>query len=63
MNETTTYATDVELNVEEMERVIAPAFGLNHNETLEVELSVEEAEGVIAPGIALNHNETLAYES
>jgi hypothetical protein len=30
----TTYVDDVELNVEELEEVIAPALTTNHNETL-----------------------------
>jgi hypothetical protein len=54
------YFEEIELNVEEMEQVIAPAT-LNHNEILvrnEVELNVEELEAVIAPS-SLNHNETL----
>jgi len=52
----------VELNIEEMEEVIAPKIVLNHNETLvsdEIELDAEELEEVIAPRIAVNHNETL----
>ena len=42
----------IELNVEELEEVIAPGRRMNHNETLvrdEIELSVEELEEVIAP--------------
>ncbi|MEK7830903.1 MAG: hypothetical protein AAB401_07450 [Acidobacteriota bacterium] len=58
MNKMTTYVADVELNVEEMEAVIAPGLRTNHNETVEVELTVEAVEEVIAPGIGLNHNET-----
>jgi hypothetical protein len=57
---------EIELNVEEVEEVIAPRLATNHNETLvsdEVELSVEELEEVIAPGIRLgNHNETLVRD-
>ena len=56
----------VELDVEEMEEVIAPRIAINHNETLvsaEVELNVEELEEVIAPKIAINHNETLALDA
>jgi vacuolar-type H+-ATPase subunit B/Vma2 len=56
----------VELDVEEMEEVIAPRIAINHNETLvgdEVELDVEEVEEVIAPRIAINHNETLALDA
>lgn len=30
----TTYVEEIELNVEEMEEVIAPGFTTNHNETL-----------------------------
>src|SRR5262245_51867731 len=54
----TTYVEEIELNVEEMEEVIAPALSPNHNETVEVDLSVEEMEEVIAPALAPNHNET-----
>lgn len=54
----TVYAEEIELNVEEVETVIAPALSPNHNEAVEVELSAEEMEAVIAPGIR-NHNETL----
>lgn len=53
--------TEIELEVEEMEEVIAPRLALNHNATFvsnEVELIVEEMEEVIAPRIARNHNET-----
>ena len=47
-------AEEIELDVEELEEVIAPGRRLNHNETLvidaeEVELEVEELEEVIAP--------------
>jgi hypothetical protein len=59
----TTYVEEIELNVEEMEEVIAPALTQNHNETLDVELSVEELEEVIAPALAPNHNETLVSEA
>jgi hypothetical protein len=55
--------TDViELEVEEVEEVIAPRLSANHNATLaggEVELSVEEIEEVIAPRLSANHNQTL----
>jgi hypothetical protein len=54
----TTYVEEIELNVEEMEEVIAPGLASNHNETLDVDLSVEELEEVIAPA-SVNHNETL----
>ena len=43
---------EIELNVEELEEVIAPKLAVNHNETLvgdEVELNVEELEETIAP--------------
>jgi hypothetical protein len=56
----------VDLNLEELEEVIAPKIAINHNETLvgdEVELDVEEVEEVIAPRIAINHNETLALDA
>ena len=61
--DSTTYAEEIELNVEEIEEVIAPGRGVNHNETLEVDLGVEELEEVVAPGISVNHNETLACDS
>ena len=59
---------ELELNVEELEEVIAPGYPVgprpNHNETFvrdgeKIELEVEELEEVIAPGIRVNHNETL----
>jgi hypothetical protein len=53
---------DVDLSVEELEEVIAPA-QLNHNETLDVDLSVEEMEEVIAPALTTNHNETLVGDT
>jgi hypothetical protein len=56
---------EIELNVEELEEVIAPKIAFNHSETLandEVELCFEEVEEVIAPKIAFNHNETLASD-
>ncbi len=59
----TIYAEEIELNVEEMEAVIAPGLGTNHNEALEVDLSVEEMEAVIAPALAPNHNETLVSDA
>ena len=43
---------EIELNVEELEEVIAPKLAANHNETIvndEVELNVEELEETIAP--------------
>ena len=49
----TVYFEEIELNVEEMEEIIAPALTKNHNETLlgeAVELSVEELEEIVAPG-------------
>jgi hypothetical protein len=55
----TVYVEEIELNVEEMEAVIAPGLTNNHNETLDVDLSVEEMEEVIAPALTNNHNETL----
>ncbi len=44
---------EVELEVEMLEEVIAPALTVNHNETVEVDLSVEELEEVIAPGVIM----------
>jgi hypothetical protein len=46
-------AGEIELDVEVMEEVIAPAT-MNHNETLEIDLNVEELEEVIAPGVIVN---------
>ena len=43
---------EIELNVEELEAVVAPKLAANHNETIvndEVELNVEELEETIAP--------------
>ena len=54
---------EIELQVEEIEEVIAPALIANHNENLEVELDVEEIEEVIAPGWSSNHNETLVSDT
>ncbi len=59
----TTYVEEIELNVEEMEEVIAPALTTNHNETLDVDLSVEELEEVIAPALHPNHNETFVSDA
>ena len=53
------YVEEIELNVEELEAVIAPGTHLNQNETLEVDLCMEELEEVIAPGVKYNHSETL----
>ena len=62
-----TDAVATELEVEELEEVIAPGRLINHNETLvrdqeAIELDVEELEEVIAPGKRLNHNETLVRD-
>jgi hypothetical protein len=56
-----------ELEVEDLEEVVAPGLSRNHNETLvcrndEIELDVEEVEEVIAPGLRFNHNETMARD-
>ena len=58
----TIYIEEIELNVEEMEEVIAPIIVWNHNETLAVDLRVEELEEVIAPALVPNHNETLVSD-
>ena len=61
-----TVTNEINLSVEEMEEVIAPALTNNHNETLvsdEIELSVEEMEEVVAPGLISNHNETLVSDT
>jgi hypothetical protein len=60
--ETTNYEV-IDLNVEEMEEVIAPGSTINHNETFTVDLEVEELEEVIAPGFGPNHNETLIADA
>ena len=55
----------IELDVEELEEVIAPRLAVNHDETLvsdEIELDVEELEEVIAPGTSYQHNETLVSD-
>ena len=57
----------IELEVEELEEVIAPGIHMQHNETLasddeEIQLEAEELEEVIAPGRGLNHNETLVSD-
>ena len=59
----TVYVEEIELNVEEMEEVIAPALTTNHNETFDVDLDVEEMEEVIAPILLRNHNETLVGDT
>ena len=62
--------SEIALEVEELEEMIAPRITGNHNEVLvsdEVELSAEELEEMIAPEVvdklAANHNETLAAET
>ena len=57
-------ADDIEIDIEELEPVIMPGIGINHNETVvsdretdELDIDVEELEPVIAT--AINHNETL----
>jgi|GEM_PF-1489272 len=52
----------VELGVEELEEMIAPALMPNHNEALVVDLDVEELEEVIAPGTSQNHNESFVVD-
>ena len=54
----TAMTQELELNIEELEEVIAPGISRNHNDTAVDELSVEELEEVIAPGLTRNHNET-----
>ena len=49
-----TRSIEIELEIEELEEVIAPGRKMNHNETLlreaeEIELALEELEEVIAP--------------
>jgi hypothetical protein len=47
-----TAQSEIELDVEEMEEVIAPKLAANHNETLiedEVELNAEELEETLTP--------------
>jgi hypothetical protein len=55
-----TPANEIELGVETLEEVIAPAIDPNHNETYVADLEVEELEEMIAPAVNPNHNETLA---
>ena len=52
-NDNNTPASEIELNLEALEEVIAPGIYPNHNETLEADLYVEEMEEVIAPGVIL----------
>jgi hypothetical protein len=52
VDDKTTVTGEIELEVEELEEVIAPKLATNHNENLvndEVELNVEELEETIAP--------------
>jgi len=52
---------DAVLEAEELEIVVAPKLGANHNETFVSApgaLEAEELEAVIAPKLAANHNET-----
>lgn len=58
----TGYAEEIELNMEEMEAIIAPALSPNHNESVEVDLSIEEVEVVVAPALTTNHNEVLVSD-
>ena len=58
----------IQLEVEELEDVIAPGVSPNHNETMAgdddvIQLEVEELEDVIAPGLSPNHNETIVRDS
>jgi hypothetical protein len=51
-------SVEIELEIEELEEVIAPGRVANHNETMvrdgeEIELDVEELEEVIAPGFGV----------
>jgi len=50
----TVYVEEIELHVEEIEEMIAPALTANHNETFTVDLEVEELEAVIAPGAIIH---------
>ena len=53
---------EIELELEEIEEMIAPRLVGNHNATLagdKAELRVEELEEVIAPRLVANHNQTL----
>jgi hypothetical protein len=59
--------THPEVEIEELEQIIAPALTSNHNETLlaepnDVELEIEELEQIIAPALTSNHNETLVSD-
>ena len=68
MEETKTNAVEIELEIEELEEVIAPGRWTNHSETLvrdaeEIELDVEELEEVIAAKLKINHSETLLRDA
>jgi len=59
---THTTLDQIELDVEELEEVIAPGTQYQHNETFVADLEVEELEEVIAPGTQFQHNETLVSD-
>ena len=50
----TVYVEEIELHVEEIEEMIAPALVQNHNETVVADLEVEELEAMIAPGAIIH---------
>jgi hypothetical protein len=57
-----------DVEIEEIERTVAPGLWTNSNETLvtdpeELELEIEELEPIVAPGLWQNSNETLATDS
>ena len=72
---TTGVTKTFEIEIEELEAIIAPVTGVrpNHNETLirdtqveEISVEIEELEAIIAPGIGRglpNHNETLVRDT
>jgi hypothetical protein len=57
---------DTRFDLEELEKLIAPGYRWNHNETFhppQIVLQADELEPVIAPGFRLpNHNETLLQD-
>jgi hypothetical protein len=57
---------DLDLQIEELENIVAPQVRWNHNETVSVDeeigLEVEEPEGIVAPGASFNHNEAMVEE-
>jgi hypothetical protein len=62
--------SNLDLQIEELEPIAAPAIIRNSNETLVVDpeerepsLEIEELEPIVAPAIVRNSNETLVSDS